>query len=93
MDKIYQLKDELLLTEKDEMLYVLDYDNGRIHRFNQSAKVIFQLCLEPRTFAEIVREYRAYFDLGEPEAVGDVAGVLQRLASYELFKKGGGPLP
>lgn len=69
------------------MLYVLDYYLGRIHCFNQSAKVIFQLCLEPRAFEEIVREYRQYFDLSEAESHEDVAGMLAKLQASDLFRE------
>ena len=63
MLKTYQLKDDLLMAEKDEMLYVLDLESGSIHSFNQTGKVIVQLCLEPRSLEEISGEYRQYFDL------------------------------
>lgn len=87
MPKTFQLKDELLMTEKDEMLYVLDLESGRIHRFNQTAKVIVQLCLEPRSVKEISEEYRQYFDLDAGEAQDDVKALLERLASHHLLKE------
>lgn len=91
MTKTYRLKDDLLMTEKDEMLYVLDLESGRIHRFNPTAKVIVQLCLEPRTPEEISEEYRQYFDLEPQAALDDVLALLKQLAAYQLLREDGRP--
>lgn len=93
MLKTYQLKDDLLMAEKDEMLYVLDLESGRIHSFNQTGKVIVQLCLEPRSLEEISGEYRQYFDLEADPAREDVTAMLEKLASSHLFKEGCAPSP
>jgi hypothetical protein len=79
------------MTEKDETLYVLDLENGRIHSFNQSGKVIVQLCLEARSLEEISGEYRQYYDLTDAAAREDVAAILEKLASYQLFQEGDKP--
>jgi|UniRef100_A0A7C5AMA4 hypothetical protein len=87
MPKTIQLKDDLLMTEKDEMLYVLDLESGRIHCFNQTAKVIVQLCLKPRSPEEISEEYRQYFGLEAGMAQKDVMAILEKLAFYHLLRE------
>lgn len=88
MAKTFQLKDDLLMAEKDEILYVLNLESGRIHCFNQTAKVILQLCLAPRSLMEIVEEFRQYFDLEVDLARDDVTALVERLASFHLLKEG-----
>ncbi len=87
MNQIYKLKENLLLAEKDEFLYVLDVDLGRVHSFNITAKIIFQLCMEPRTVQEIVDEYRSYFDVSVAVGWRDVNAVLKNLSQYGLLQQ------
>lgn len=88
MTEIYQVKKNLLLAEKDEFLYVLDVELGRVHSFNITGKIIFQLCMEPRTIREIVREYLNYFDVSEAVGLRDVKTVLNKFSQYELLQPG-----
>ena len=83
--KKFQVKANLLLAEKDELLYVLDVEPGRIHSFNITAKVIFQLCMQPRTEEEIIAEYRNYFELDFSSAQEDVRLMLDMLTQAELL--------
>ena len=83
-----QLKPNLLLAEKKEYLYVLDADSGRVHTFNPTAKVIFQLCMEPIAFDELVQEYLGYFPIEASEAQADVRMILALFEQYDLLQSG-----
>lgn len=81
-----KLKDELLFAEKDEWLYALDIESGRVHEFNRTAKVIVQLWLVPRTVQEVAAEFAAYFQLTAQEVLADVQAVEAMLAKGELLE-------
>lgn len=81
-----QLKQKLLLAEKAETLYVLDIDSGRVHSFNLTAKVIFQLCLQPIEFDELVSEFLGYFpDRSCGGGKLDIRQILELLRQYDLL--------
>ena len=84
-----QLKQKLLLAEKAETLYVLDIDSGRIHSFNLTAKVIFQLCMQPIEFDELVSEFLGYFPIDPAEAAADIRQILELLRQYDLLAEPG----
>ena len=84
-----QLKEKLLLAEKAETLYVLDIDSGRVHSFNLTAKVIFQLCMQPIEFDELVREFLGYFPIDPAEAAADIRQILELLRQYDLLAESG----
>ncbi len=81
-----QLKTELLLAEKDDDLYVLDVESGRVHCFNPTAKVIFQLCLEPVSFEKLVDEFMLFFPIQRGEAAEDIRIILSMLDQYGLLQ-------
>ena len=83
---VIRLKDDLLLAEKNEELYVLDIGSGRVHTFNATAKVIFQLCLEARTLEAITAEYRRYFPVPEEDAREDVTLITKTMARHGLLR-------
>jgi hypothetical protein len=80
-----QLKEKLLLAEKADTLYVLDIDSGRVHSFNLTAKVIFQLCMQPIEFDELVQEFLGYFPIDPAEAAEDIRQILELLGRYDLL--------
>ncbi len=84
-----QLKPDLLLAEKDEDLYVLDIESGRVHCFNPTAKVIFQLCLEPVSFEKIVEEFLLFFPISRGEAIDDIRMILSMMEQYGLLQARG----
>ena len=84
-----QLKEKLLLAEKAETLYVLDIDSGRVHSFNLTAKVIFQLCMQPIEFDELVSEFLGYFPIDPAEAAADIRQILELLGQYDLLAESG----
>ena len=84
-----QLKEKLLLAEKAETLIVLDIDSGRVHSFNLTAKVIFQLCLQPIEFDELVSEFLGYFPIDPAEAAADIRQILELLRQYDLLAESG----
>ena len=84
-----QLKEKLLLAEKAETLYVLDIDSGRVHCFNLTAKVIFQLCMQPIEFDELVSEFLGYFPIDPAEAAADIRQILELLRQYDLLAESG----
>lgn len=84
-----QLKEKLLLAEKAETLYVLDIDSGRVHSFNLTAKVIFQLCMQPIEFDELVSEFLGYFPIDPAEAAADIRQILELLRQYDLLAEPG----
>ena len=81
-----QLKVDLLLAEKDDDLYVLDVESGRVHCFNPTAKVIFQLCLEPVSFEKLVDEFMLFFPIQRDEAADDIRMILSMLEQYGLLQ-------
>jgi len=81
-----KLKDNLLFAEKDEWLYALDIDSGRVHEFNKTAKVIVQLWLMPQTVDEVAGEFAAYFGLMAQEVLADVRSVEEMLVKGELLE-------
>jgi len=81
-----QLKTDLLLAEKDDELYVLDVESGRVHCFNLTAKVIFQLCLEPVSFDKLVDEFMLFFPIQRGEAAGDIRMILSMMEQYRLLQ-------
>ena len=85
MKKIFKVKQKVLLAEKDGALYVLDIERGRVHRFNQTARVVFQLCMEPVSLKDVIREYILYFDVPESEAREDVLTVISTMEENGLF--------
>lgn len=80
-----QLKPDLLLAEKDGQLYVLDIEVGRVHSFNRTAKVIFQLCMEPIQFDTLLQEFCGYFPIPAAEASEDIQAILQLMNEYGLL--------
>lgn len=88
MSPRHQLKSSLLITEKDEQLFALDTDNGRVHELNPTAKVIFQLFLEPRAEEEAATAFARSFDIPYEQAVEDVRGMLERFRSNDLLEPG-----
>ena len=84
-----QLKEKLLLAEKSETLYVLDIDSGRVHSFNLTAKVIFQLCMQPIEFDELVSEFLGYFPIDRAEAAADISQILELFRQYDLLAESG----
>ena len=81
-----QLKTDLLLAEKDDDLYVLDVESGRVHCFNPTAKVIFQLCLEPVSFEKLVDEFMLFFPIQRGEAAEDIRMILSMMEQYGLLQ-------
>jgi len=81
-----QLKADLLLAEKDDDLYVLDVESGRVHCFNPTAKVIFQLCLEPVSFEKLVDEFMLFFPIQRGEAAEDIRMILSMMEQYGLLQ-------
>ncbi len=84
-----QLKKDLLLAEKDDELFVLDIGSGRIHQFNQTAKIIFQMVLEPRSSEDVITAYARCFSLGQAEAEEDVNSILGMMRQYDLLRPAG----
>lgn len=89
MTRRYQLKKRLLAAERDALLYVLDIDPGRVHRFNDSARIVFQLCLEPRAEAEIIEAYARAFGLDPATAAEDARAALAQMEALGLFRGDG----
>ncbi len=87
MSPFHQLKPSLLITEKDQQLFVLDKDNGRVHEFNVTAKVIFQLFLEPRSKQEAVEEFARTFDIPTEQAAEDVDAMLAQFRANDLMRE------
>lgn len=83
-----QLKPSLLMTEKDGKLFVLDKSNGRVHEFNHTGKVIFQLFLEPRTQADAAVEFARYFGISQSQALSDVVSILDLCRANDLLLPG-----
>jgi hypothetical protein len=81
----HQLKPGLLITEQDDQLFVLDKDTGRVHEFNMTAKVIFQLFLERREDEEAVEAFARTFDIPTDQARDDVSDMLQRFQDNDLL--------
>ena len=81
-----QLKTDMLLAEKDDDLYVLDVESGRVHCFNPTAKVIFQLCLEPVSFDKLVDEFILFFPIQRGEAAEDIRMILSMMEQYGLLQ-------
>ena len=88
MQQHHQLKSSLLLTEKSDQLFVLDKDTGRVHEFNVTAKVIFQLFLEPRSVDEAVEAFALTFEIEEEQAREDVTEMLDRFRTNDLLATG-----
>jgi len=87
--ELIQLKKDLLLAEKEEELFVLDIESGRIHRFNHTAKIIFQLALEPHSPEDIAAEYASRFSLEQAEAEEDVKTIVGMMRQYNLLRPAG----
>lgn len=85
MKTTIHLKSNVLITENEGLLFVLDRDNGRVHELNTTAKVIFQLCLKPTHRDDIVAEYAKYFALPTEQAVEDVDTMLELFAENDLL--------
>lgn len=88
MQQHHQLKPSLLLTEKSDQLFVLDKDTGRVHEFNVTAKVIFQLFLEPRSVDEAVEAFARTFEIEEEQAREDVTEMLDHFRTNDLLATG-----
>lgn len=84
MPLCHQLKSSLLITEKDEQLFALDTQTGRVHELNLTAKVIFQLFLEPREEAEAAAAFARSFDIPYDQALEDVRHMLERFRANDL---------
>lgn len=84
-----RLKPSLLMTEKDDMLFALDVDTGRVHEFNLTAKVIVQLFLDPRDETEAAAEYARTFRISPQQALEDVRFMLERFESNGLLGASG----
>ncbi len=90
MKKVFKVKEGVLLAERNNILYVLDVDSGRVHEFNETARAIFQICMEPVSLEEIVKEYTQYFDIPESEAEKDISEVLTVMIENGLLEDGKG---
>jgi hypothetical protein len=84
-----QMKEALLLAEKNDHLFVLDIESGRVHSFNCTAKVIVQLCLDPILFEDLVLEFQRYFPISRGEAEEDIREVLAMMNKYGLLREHG----
>jgi hypothetical protein len=89
MNRIFKVKCDVLLAERDNILYVLDIESGRVHQFNETAKVVFQLCMEPVFLEDVVREYALYFGIAESDAREDVLTVIRVMKGNGLFSEAG----
>ncbi len=85
MQKIFKVKQGVLLAEKVNILYALDIEPGRVHQFNETAKVIFQLCMEPTSLEDLIQEYILYFDVSESVAQEDVLSVVGAMEKSNLL--------
>lgn len=81
-----KLKADLLFAEKNEWLYALDIESGRVHEFNRTAKIIVQLWLSSRTVHEVAAEFALYFQLTAQEVLADVKAVEEMLVKGELLE-------
>jgi hypothetical protein len=87
-ERMHRVKANLLLAEKENNLYVLDVDAGRVHSFNPTARIIFQLCMAGGTKEEIVQDYIRYFNISTADGQKDVDVVLKIIGDYGLFADG-----
>ncbi len=84
----HQLKSSLLITEKDDDLFALDTETGRVHEFNVTAKVILQLFLEPQDVETAAAAFARSFDIPPDQALADVREMLVRFRANDLLKEG-----
>jgi len=89
MKRIFKVKHDVLLAERDNILYVLNVESGRVHQFNETAKVVFQLCMEPVFLEDVIREYALYFGIDESDAREDVLTVISSMKENSLFSEAG----
>ncbi|KAA5599481.1 PqqD family peptide modification chaperone [Blastochloris sulfoviridis] len=80
-----QIKPSLLITEKDDQLFALDTESGRVHEFNVTAKVILQLFLEPRDEEEAAAAFARAFDIPHAQALEDVRTMLAQFRANDLL--------
>jgi hypothetical protein len=81
----HQIKPSLLITEQDDQLFALDPATGRVHEFNVTAKVIFQLFLDPREEGEAAAAFARTFDIAENQALEDVRTMLAQFRANDLL--------
>ncbi len=81
-----RLKSSLLVTEKNEQLFALDTDNGRVHELNVTAKAIFELFREPCEEEEAAAEFARTFDVPYEQALEDVRDMLERFRNNDLLE-------
>lgn len=74
------------MTEKDNRLFALDTETGRVHELNRSAKVIFQLFLEPREEEEAAAAFSRSFDIPLDRALEDVRDMLEQFRANDLLR-------
>jgi hypothetical protein len=87
---VRQLKPDLLITEQDDQLFALDMVSGRIHELNVTAKVIFQLFLEPRDEQDAAEAFARSFGIAPEQALADVRDMLERFRLNDLLLDAGG---
>ncbi|NJL07323.1 MAG: PqqD family protein [Methylacidiphilales bacterium] len=81
----HQIKPSLLITEKDDQLFALDTQSGRVHELNLTAKVIFQIFLEPRGEDEAAEAFARAFDIPREQALEDVRAMLAQFRVNDLL--------
>lgn len=85
-DSKFEIRDDLGIESLDDELLVLDKENAKIHRLNQTAAMVWQGLVAGRLSPQIASELVEKFDITMEIALRDVAKVMDSFVLLKLVR-------
>lgn len=85
-DAVVKVADEIVATEVDEELVILNLRDGTYYGLNRTGRRVWELARKPRRVEEIVRHIAREFGVAEEQAREDVLELIEKLQAYGLVK-------
>lgn len=87
MDGRWERKPDVVTTDLDDELVLLDPSTGSLHTMNDTGRVVWNAIAHPATVESVVESITATFDVDEATATADVCRVLAELAAVDLARE------
>ena len=76
---------ELTTTRVEDELVVLNEDQKQVHKLNESAAFVFELCRSGYTVGSIKAEFLVRYEVDQKIAEKDVDNLLESLLDFDLI--------